>query len=229
MQEAAFNKLIADRIPQYQPNQATHERLARVTLVAVVGPSGVGKTTVMELSGIPLVISDVTRKPRPGEINGVDNVFRKDFAQVLKEVDNGDFVQIARGSQGDFKGTKAARYPESGLATMPITAASLPVFYKLGFQAIVPVFIVPPSYAVWLRRLQGRRNQTSSLQFAVRMQEAKESFTAALSSPEFLFIVNDDARQAANDLLAAAEGTYSQAKSQAAQQIAKEIFTKLTT
>lgn len=229
MNEATFNQHIATLVPSYKPSLATHERLAQVTLVAVVGPSGVGKTTVMELSGLPMVVSDVTRKARPGEVNGVDNVFRSDYQAILQEVQAGEFVQIARGSQGDFKGTKASRYPETGFATMAITTAALPVFYRLGFKAVRPVFIVPPSYDAWAKRLKGRRNQVSNALFETRMQEAKSSFAQALSNLEFVFILNDDARTAAAELTTIADGRIDRNKSGRARQIAEDIFTKLTT
>ncbi|WP_161878520.1 guanylate kinase [Alkalibacterium sp. MB6] len=49
-------------------------------IIVLVGPSGSGKTTIgTELSkrGIPKLVTTTTRKPRPGEKEGVDYYFRR--------------------------------------------------------------------------------------------------------------------------------------------------------
>lgn len=68
-------------------------------LFIVSGPSGAGKSTICRLVrkmlNINLATSATTRKPRKGEINGVDYYFLsvKEFEEKLK---NGDFLEYAK-------------------------------------------------------------------------------------------------------------------------------------
>lgn len=64
------------------------------------GPSGAGKSTITkEVSkrlNIPLIISATTRKPRAGEVNGVDYFFlsKKEFENKIKENDLLEYEKI---------------------------------------------------------------------------------------------------------------------------------------
>jgi len=62
-------------------------------LFVISGSSGVGKGTLLNLllkqhPDLKLSISTTTRKPRPGEVDGV-NYFFTDKQEFLKEVENG--------------------------------------------------------------------------------------------------------------------------------------------
>lgn len=60
-------------------------------IIVMVGPSGSGKTTVgqaLTKRGIPKLVTTTTRKPRPGEIDGVDYYFRD-----AKDLDPDDFIE----------------------------------------------------------------------------------------------------------------------------------------
>lgn len=174
--------------PLYVPSQAVKQQLARVNLIAVVGPTGVGKTTIMEHSGLPFVTSDVTRKPRKGEDNGVDYNFRSDYDTMMKELEAGDYVQFVVNPNGEFYGTKSSSYPASGPCTMSIVATTVPLFERLGFQVVLPVYIIPPSYNEWMRRIKTHRDKD----LPERLVEAKMSLETALATIDFKFIINDD-------------------------------------
>lgn len=60
-------------------------------IIVLVGPSGSGKTTIGKIlteKGIPRLVTTTTRKPRNGEVNGVDYYFRE-----FTELDANDFVE----------------------------------------------------------------------------------------------------------------------------------------
>jgi guanylate kinase len=188
--------------PLYAPNQAVKLQLAQVDLIAIVGPTGVGKTSIMEHSGIPYVASDVTRTPRPGETNGVDYNFRADYEKLMHELESGDFVQYIVHPNGEFYGTKASSYPASGPCTMSIVAVTIPLFFGLGFKKILPVYIIPPSFEEWTKRIH--KHNDSDL--PARMIEAKLSIEAALSESQYHFLVNDDLLEAAQTFRDIANG-----------------------
>ena len=67
-------------------------------LVVISGPSGVGKTTVvdrlLEAEGIARAVTATTRSPRDGEVDGRDYLFltREEF---LARVERGEFLEHA--------------------------------------------------------------------------------------------------------------------------------------
>ena len=174
--------------PVYKPSDAVKQQLTQVELVAVVGPTGVGKTTIMERSGIPFVTSDVTRDARKGETNGVDYNFRTDYETIMQELEAGEFVQYVVNPNGEFYGTKASSYPESGPCTMSIVATAVPLFHDLGFRNLVPVYIIPPSYDEWMKRMNTHHDKDT----AARLIEAKTSIETALAAGNFHFMINDN-------------------------------------
>ena len=91
---------------RYTCSPAVKAQLAQLELVATVGATGVGKTTIMELSGIPYVLSDVTRAPRKQEKDGVDYNFRKDYDKLWEELENGEFVQYYVSQTFEFYGSR---------------------------------------------------------------------------------------------------------------------------
>jgi guanylate kinase len=70
----------------------------RGLLVVVSGPSGVGKTTVVDrllaVSGLTRAVTATTRTPRDGEEDGVDYVFLSD-EEFLARIARGEFLEHA--------------------------------------------------------------------------------------------------------------------------------------
>jgi len=68
------------------------------TILALVGPSGVGKTTLCRLLAAScedtaqVAVSVTTRPPRPVEVQGVDYDFRG-REQVLEEIERGEYIE----------------------------------------------------------------------------------------------------------------------------------------
>jgi len=210
--------------PSYKPNPSVVQQLAQVDMIAAVGPTGVGKTTIMEHSGLPFVVTDVTREPRKGEDNGVDYNFRNDYEQLMQEVENGEFVQYVIFQNGEFYGTKATSYPASGPCTMAIIASAVPTFYALGFRRMQPVYILPPTYDEWMKRVKAHHDKD----VPARMVEAKSSLEAGLADTRYHFIVNDDLLYATDIFKKLATGEQADhAAEQAARGVALQLLTQI--
>ena len=121
----------------YKANAAVRAQLAGIELVALVGPTGVGKTTIIEKLGIPYVPSDVTRPKRSNENNGHEYFFRNDYFQILDDIKNGLYAQFLVSNGGEFYGTRASSYPTEGKAVMAIIASAIPTFKSLGFKKVI--------------------------------------------------------------------------------------------
>ncbi|MBA4062617.1 MAG: guanylate kinase [Isosphaera sp.] len=133
-------------------------------LVVVSGPSGVGKTTVVdELLGrgvLPLrrAVTATTRDPRPGEEDGVDYHFWSP-ARFLQAVGDGRMLEWARVFDSDFYGTPRAEvdpYRAAGTGVVLVIDVQGAARVRELCPDALSVFITPPSLAELEARLRGR-------------------------------------------------------------------------
>lgn len=178
------------------------QRPARLTVLS--GPSGVGKGTVVhEVRGIKhdiwISVSCTTRRPRPGETDGVEYFFRTED-EFTALVEAGDMLEWARFA-GNLYGTPRDPVQER-------LAAGVPVLLEIDLQgarqvrAAMPesrlVFLAPPDVDELDRRLTGRGTEDDETLAARRALAAVELAAAA----EFdTVVVNDDVRRAAAELI----------------------------
>lgn len=180
----------------YHASPQVLQQLSQIDLIGLVGPTGVGKTTIIGELDLPYVLSDVTRLPREGEKDGNEYHFRSDYLSILDEIKAGAFAQFLISRGDEFYGTRGSSYPESGTATMAIVASAIPVFRRLGFRKVVPIYILPPSYIEWLHRIgAGRAHDLTA-----RMLEARESLPMAMTDPTYHFVLNDNLEVAVSEV-----------------------------
>jgi guanylate kinase len=169
------------------------------------GPSGVGKSTVVahmrnEHPDVWLSVSATTRKPRPGEQDGVHYFFVTD-EEMDKMIANGELLEWA-----EFAGN---RYGTPRAAVMERLEAGKPVLLEIDLQgarlvrASMPqaqlVFLAPPSWEELVRRLTGRGTESAEV-IERRLDAAKVELAA---EPEFdVTLVNTSVDAVARELLA---------------------------
>ena len=177
-------------------------------LIVLCGPAGVGKGTVLgcvreQHPQIWLSVSATTRKPRPGEVDGVNYFFMTEQEFLAKE-DAGEFLETA-----DVFGL--AHYGTPVKPVVEHLEQNIPVILEIDVQGarsvkqragelgldVMTVFIAPPSFEELERRLVGRGTETPEQQ-AKRLETAKIELAA---EPEFdKVIVNNVVDDAANEL-----------------------------
>ena len=169
-------------------------------ILVITGPSGVGKGTLIKgllerVPGVQLAVSATTRKPREGEVNGVDYHFlsEEDFD---RRVAAGEFVEHAEYA-GNRYGTLKSEL------SRPARAIVLEIDVQGARQVreALPdarlVFIEPPSFEDLERRLAGRASDQPE-QIERRLAAARDELEAA---GEFDHrIVNDDLQRALQEL-----------------------------
>ena len=177
-------------------------------LIVLCGPAGVGKGTVLgrvreQHPQIWLSVSATPRKPRPGEVDGVNYFFMTEQEFLAKE-DAGEFLETA-----DVFGL--AHYGTPVKPVVEHLEQNIPVILEIDIQGarsvkqragelgldVMTVFIAPPSFEELERRLVGRGNEPPEQQ-AKRLETAKIDLAA---EPEFdKVIVNNVVDDAANEL-----------------------------
>lgn len=220
MDKQTFISKVKELQQSYKPNQTVSAQLATIKLLAVVGPTGAGKSTIVKHASLPFVVGDTTRLPRENEVQGRDYNFRTDFDAVYREIQTGEYVQFVIERESELYGTKASSYPSGGACVISIIADALSNFRGLGFGVIQPVYVVPPNHTEWMHRIAQHRDKDLEL----RLMEAKESLKQALNDPTYVFLLNDNLESAVSTLRTIATGSVDFAASTSARSAAVELY-----
>jgi len=171
--------------------------------IVVSGPSGTGKSSICQrlLKSCPEIkfsVSYTSRPPRPKEINGKDYYFisRADFQARIKK---GEFVEWVE-NYGHLYGTSwktMEEFLQKGndlLLDIELRGAKK---IKQRFKSGVFVFVLPPSRAELLKRLERRGHATNEV-IQTRLVQA-ENELKEISWYDYI-IFNDDLEQATDQL-----------------------------
>ena len=176
----------------------------RGRLIVVSGPSGAGKSTLIKasLQAVPELaysVSATTRKPRPGEVDGIDYIFlsRQEFERWIQE---GRFLEWAEYS-GNLYGTperKVEEFLDEGKSVILELELQGARQVQLRRPDAVMIFVRAPSLEETRRRLTGRATESeealkSRLATAVGEVAARDEFDHE--------IINENREQARKDMI----------------------------
>ncbi|WP_194835672.1 guanylate kinase [Nocardia sp. XZ_19_369] len=182
------------------------EQTRKGRLVVLVGPSAVGKSTVVRcvrerLPHLIFSVSATTRAPRPGEVDGLDYRFvsREEFDAMITAGELLEWADIHGGLQ------------RSGTPAAPVRAAlaeGLPVLVEVDLEGARAVrkaipeatlaFLAPPSWEELVSRLTSRGTESPEV-IARRLETARTELAAC---DEFdIVIVNDEVTTACEQLV----------------------------
>lgn len=135
----------------------------RGLLFILSSPSGAGKTTISRMllgadDAIELSVSATTRKPREGEIDGVDYHFVSDakFEVMVEEDDFYEWAEVFGNRYGTPKGYIRRGLKEGRDFLFDIDWQGTQQLKQKDEQDVVTVFILPPSLEALRQRLEGR-------------------------------------------------------------------------
>ena len=153
--------------------------MSRGKIFVISGPSGVGKSTVVEqvlkqVNNIYLSISATTREIRTGEKDGI-NYFYKTKNEFQTMIDSNDFLEWAEYA-GNLYGTPKS-FVESYTSNNKDVLLEIEVEgakqVKSHCTNSILIFLAPPSFDVLKERLTGRK--TESLEdLKKRLNKAQE-------------------------------------------------------
>ncbi|UGT43087.1 guanylate kinase [Nocardia yamanashiensis] len=181
-----------------------HTRKGR--LVVLVGPSAVGKSTVVRcvrerLPELVFSVSATTRAPRPGEVDGRDYRFvtREQFDAMIEADELLEWADIHGGLQRS--GTPAAPVREALASGHPVLI-EVDLEGARSIRKAMPegllVFLAPPSWDELVSRLTSRGTESPEV-IERRLQTARTELAAC---DEFdIVIVNDEVTSACEQLV----------------------------
>lgn len=175
------------------------------SLFVFSGPSGVGKGTIMRnfIATDPnsfISVSATTRRPRPGEEDGVHYYFMTE-SEFVRLAESGGMLEYANFSgnyYGTPKGPVYEKLEEGKNVFLEIEVQGAAKIKQLCPEAIF-IFVMPPDMHELTRRLVDRNTEDQHT-IEVRLSNAKREIEQAKNYD--YIIVNHTIEEAVNDLTA---------------------------
>ncbi len=172
------------------------------SLIILSSPAGGGKTTLSNLllSEVPNLVritTCTTRKPRPGEKNGVDYIFlsKEEFEKMIENEELLEYAIV----HGNYYGTpkKAVLEEiEKGNDVLLIIDVQGMRHIKKRFNNLVTIFLIPPSFEELVNRMKKRGDSEEEIK--KRLETAKKELPAW---KEYDYIVINDIIEKAKENL----------------------------
>lgn len=214
MDESGSNADVQSALANYRPSPATVDLVKHTPILLLVGVSGAGKDTIKQqllaTGEYRHIVSHTTRAPREnsGELeqDGVDyNFISKEKAVEMLHA--GEFVEANKYS-GNIYGTSVAEiraaHDEGKIAVTDLEVQGVAVYKQIS-SSVIAVFVLPPNYEEWQRRLRSRYGEKGAdpADIEKRMRTAIAELQEALDKPYYHFVVNeniDEAVKAVNSI-----------------------------
>jgi guanylate kinase len=217
----------------YKMSEAASRVLAKTPFVLMVAATAAGRNTIigrlLASGDYHSIVSDTTRPMRtkdgkPVEAHGVEYFFR-DEEDVLQDLREGKFIEAAIIHRQQVSGV-SVREVEKAFDTGKIAITDIEV---QGCETImrikpnaIPIFVLPPNFKEWLRRLHSRSN-LSQEEIHNRLETAIQELEIALNDDRFTFVINDDLDDAVHIVDDVAKRKHHKREEQQARMLAQRL------
>lgn len=150
-------------------------------IIAFIGPSGAGKTTLVDMLDLPQVVSVTTRRKRPHEVDGADYLFlTKEFYEQLLA---GNHLAEHVNNYGDYYGVTKSSLDEALSSSTTFAIIITYEGYKIirdyvGGNNIYSIFIYTPKNEIETR-LRQRLLTDETEKIAKRLASYEEELKTA--------------------------------------------------
>lgn len=238
MNEATKADELKQKLSQYKPSDSTINLIQQTPILLLVGVSGAGKDSIkhklLDTGKYHHIVSHTTRAPR--ENHGVLEQDGREYhfislAEAEKMLDEQAFIE-AKMYSGNLYGTSVAEiqtaHDDGKIAVTDVEVQGVAEYKSLAPSAQA-IFVLPPSYEVWQKRLKSRYEESdiSPEDIKRRMQTADQELQEALQKDYFRFVINDGLDQAVQAADAIAHGALAGEESAAARALAEDLLSRL--
>lgn len=173
-------------------------------LFVISAPSGTGKTTLLrrvmaDIAGLTFSISHTTRKPRPGERDGVDYNFvsREQFLAMIEDSMFLEYAEVHDNLYGTSADAVELQLQQGLDVILDIDVQGAEILRKLGQPGAIFIFIAPPDLTVLESRLRDRGTESEET-IGVRLKNAQTEMRAAAG---YDYIIINDVLEEAEKVL----------------------------
>lgn len=190
----------------YEPSPETKQTLAETSVVLLVGPTAAGRNTLINIlvgtGRYHYIVSDTTRLPRVNngvpEQDGVEYWFKSED-EFLSGLEQGAYLEAAIIHNQQVSGISVAELAQAS-RDGKIALSEIEPDGAAHIHSYTPgklfVFLLPPSFDVWMERIHGRGEMTHE-ELVRRLTSAQEEIATALAADYYQFVVNNEVHEAA--------------------------------
>lgn len=196
-------------LSSYKISDTAKKELLAIKFVILTAPTSVGRNTIIKnlVKGgdYQFTVSDTTRHPRVDD--GVEEqdggvYWFKSEEEVLEGLKRGEYLEAAiiHGQQvsGLRVGEVKRAFNDNKIAITEVDIQGADTYTKIKPDTIA-IFVLPPSFEEWMRRLKGR-GQMSQEEIKRRLISAYNEYEYALKSNKFMYVVNDNLDRATKEI-----------------------------
>jgi len=221
----------------YQINDEGKELLEQTKLVLMTSPTSVGRNSIInelvKTGEYEFIISDTTRPKRENngvmEEDGVQYWFKSE-EEILEDLKAGRFLEADIIHNQQVSGI-SMRELEKATKDNKIAIDEL---YYIGADKVKKVkpdtfviFVLPPSYEEWMRRLLGRGEMTTD-EVKNRLKSAELELESTAERDYYRYVINDDLQEATQTVRRIVEkGEYSEEEHQKGKDLAWKLLSEV--
>lgn len=172
-------------------------------LIIISASSGSGKSTLIKslfkkMDGLFFSVSATTRRPRPGEADGVSYYFVSipQFEAMIKNNELLEYAEYAGNYYGTPRNSVMSNLYAGKDVILDIDVQGAKLVKKKMPEAVM-VFLMPPNLAELERRLRLRRTDNDE-EISCRLEIAEKEFTEA-DKYDYV-VINDDLEKAVDEI-----------------------------
>ncbi len=225
---------LKNKVLNYKPSQSELDSIRQAPIILTCGITGAGKNAVLDrlLEQHPdlyhFIVSHTSRQKRDYEVEDVHYHF-VNLATMEEMVDDKAFIEADVVHSEYVYGTAVAEIARiesaNQIAATDVTIMGVDNYMALDLN-VKAVFLLPPSYEIWKKRLLARHKATgefSAKDFRNRLKSALKEIKHALSTDYFYIVINDDLEHTTKVVHKIATGVKVEPHYHKAVEIAEEI------
>lgn len=187
-------------LSSYKLSEKLKTDLLKIQFIVLSAPTSVGRNTIakelLKLDKFHYVVSDTTRHPRVNdgvmEQNGIEYWFKSED-EVLDGLKSGKYLEAAVIHNQQVSGISIDEiektYQNKKVAVTDIEIQGVDTYLKAKPDTVA-IFVLPPTFEEWMRRIKGRGEMHKS-EFKRRLASAIDEFEYAIKSKKFIYLIND--------------------------------------
>ena len=205
-----MNDPLIQKLETYKPDQSAIDLIKSTKILLLVGPTGAGKDylkeTLLTTGDYHHLVSHTTRTPRIN--HGILEEDGREYFFITKEraeemIDNHEFVEVKMYSNNIY-GTSVAEiqaaHDEDKVAITDVEVKGVNEYKELD-GGVMTVFLLPPSFDVWLERLSRRYGDVIDVEDQRRRFEtALKEIDELLAHNYYAVLVSDDVKHSAEEV-----------------------------